>query len=113
MSANRSYSSIARNLRKLGFTADESDTDKDILRVIRPFPAHNSKGFWISRVKGKWYVGTFLLIGYHIPNPDEIEAFCMECLHTKSFGNMRFPKFLLKKYSLLRLDKKEHRKVIR
>jgi hypothetical protein len=113
MEAVRDYKIIARNLRKLGFFVDESDIDKDVLRVIRPMPDHKSKGFWISRVESKWYVGTFFLIGHRIPNASEIEPFCMECLHTKSFGNLRFPKSLVKKYALRPLDVEEYKKIIR
>jgi hypothetical protein len=36
----------------------------------------------------------------------------MECLHTKSFGNTRFPKSLVKKYSLRMIRGEEYDRVI-
>ena len=112
MKARRDYVTIARNLRKLDFFVDDSDVDKDVLRVGRPLPNSRSKGFWIGKVEGTWYVGTYLQIGYAIPNPDDIEAFCMECLYHLRFMNSFFPKTLIKKYALRMIVGNEYKKVI-
>ncbi len=101
MGAIRSYESIARNLRSFGFTTDK----RHGLHVIRPLPDYKGKGFWIALVEKNWYVGTYLMVGYHIPKPEE-------CLHHRRFRNSYFPKTLIKKYALRMIVGDEYWKVV-
>jgi hypothetical protein len=80
---------------------------------VGPTWPDRGNSFWVTSVGGRWYLFTWVPIGYRVPESKDVVGLCRRCMDLGHSAMYRVPPEIAKEFELLELSVQEAENVFR
>jgi hypothetical protein len=108
------YQVLATALAKDGILCQfQTEGQLVVSRQTGPVWPDQGNSFWVSHVEGRWYLFTWVPVGYSVPDTADMVALCRTCMAHGTSAMATLPALIAEEFGLVQLTGGEEEAVYR
>jgi hypothetical protein len=108
------YKELASALAEDGIRCQfQSAGQMVVSQQMGPIWPDRGNSFWVTKVAGRWYLFTWVPIGYSLPEAADVAAVCRTCMGVGESAMGRVPSEVIQEFGLVELTEEEAETVVR